>query len=167
MLAEQFRLIFRDEHRGILKTLLDLMRTFEARDLPRIRSLLHQAAVYTGPHFRYEEESLYPSLVPLFGEKYIEFLLSAHDGAIGTARRLVELAQQETLSDEDVRHAKELIQGVLPHVSDCDGLSIMVEQLPKEEVQAILDTRERSNGENVDLLSWAEKIRKRPAQVVV
>jgi len=59
-------------------------------------------------------------------------VLRDHDRAIGSAIRLVELAGKETFDDGDVARVARLIRGVLPHVSDCDGLSIMVEKFPDE-----------------------------------
>lgn len=167
MLADRFTKIFREEHRQIRDTLLDLIEAFKARDRDRIQALLEQTAKLAGPHFRYEEEALYPALVEIFGQKYVESLLGAHDGAIGTAQKLVELAGKASLSDEEVTQAVELIRDVLPHVSDCDGLSIMVERLAEQTVQGVLDARERSNAAGVDLLRWSEEIRTRPVQAVV
>ena len=163
MLADQFTQIFRDEHRKIRDTLLDLIQAFNRRDGERIRSLLGQAAVYVGPHFRYEEEALYPALIEIFGEEYIEQLLSDHDRAIGTTQRLIEFSEKGLLTDEDVEEATQLARSVLPHVSDCDGLSIMVERLPDEKVQLILDAREQSLREGLDLVRWSGEVRTRPA----
>lgn len=67
MLADRFTQVFREEHRSVRDTLLDLIRAFEDRDKRRISLLLHQTARLTGPHFRYEEEALYPGLTELFG----------------------------------------------------------------------------------------------------
>lgn len=166
MLADRFTQIFRGEHREIRDTLLDLIEAFKERDRSRMQALLERTARLAGPHFRYEEEALYPALVEIFGQKYVESLLGAHDGAISTAKQLVELAGKASLSDEDVTQAVELIRDVLPHVSDCDGLSIMVERLAEEKIQRILDARERSNAAGVDLLRWSQEIRTRPAQAV-
>jgi hypothetical protein len=77
-LADQFTQMFREEHRQVRDTLRDL-----------VQALLRQAAALTGPHFRYEEEYLYPGLVQIFGEEYIEKLLGDHGVAIGTAKKLV------------------------------------------------------------------------------
>ena len=65
MLADDFALIFRDEHRVVRDTLLDLIQAFEDRDREWIRALLNGVARFTGPHFRYEEESMYPALTGL------------------------------------------------------------------------------------------------------
>lgn len=67
MLAHHFARIFRDEHRKVRDTLLDLIGAFRDRDRTSIRYLLNQTAVCTGPHFRYEEESLYPALTGIYG----------------------------------------------------------------------------------------------------
>lgn len=166
MLADHFTQIFREEHRSVRDTLLDLVRAFENRDTTRINLLLHQTARLTGPHFRYEEEALYPGLTEIFGEEYIEKLLRDHDRAIGTAKALVELGSKNDLTDRDIATATRLIRSILPHVSDCDGLSIMVERLPTGKVKAILDARDRSRSKGLDLIQWASQVRNRPiAQV--
>lgn len=167
MLADQFTEIFREEHRQVRDVLLDLIEAFKRRDREAIGRLLQRTAKLTGPHFRYEEESLYPALVQIFGEKYVDYLFSEHDRAIGRAGKLVELASKSALSDADVKQAEELIRAILPHVSDCDGLSIMVERLPEQTVQGVLDARERSNHAGLDLMQWTKQVRKRPAQAVV
>jgi hypothetical protein len=164
-LTDEFTRMFRGEHREIRDALLDLAEAFAARDRSRIGSLLNQTAALTGPHFRYEEEALYPGLVEIFGPDYIEKLLGDHDVAIATARKLVELAGQESLSDRDVRTAIAYVRSILPHVSDCDGLSIMVERLPERKVQAVFDARDRSRAAGIDLLQWAAQVRQRPAVV--
>jgi len=160
---DRFQTLFREEHRAIRDTLLDLGAAFAARDLPRARPLLEKTAALTGPHFRYEEEAMYPALVAIFGEEYIAKLLGDHDRAIGAARRLAVLASQEALTDQEADEAMRLVRGLLPHVSDCEGLSIMVERLPTERVQEILAARERAREANLDLLTWAASVRARPA----
>lgn len=165
MLSDQFTQLFREEHRKIRDTLLDLIQAFKEKDRARIENLLNQAAVLTGPHFRYEEEALYPALTEIFGEEYIEKLLGDHDQAIGIAKRLVELARKEHLTEEDVAEAVSLIRKVLPHVSDCDGLSIMTEKLSEDKIKSILDTRESSLKAGLDLIKWAESIRNRPSRL--
>lgn len=161
-LADEFATIFRDEHRQVRDSLLDLVAAFEAGDVNRARSLLERIAGLAGPHFRYEEESLYPALVGIFGEDYVRKLFEDHDRAIGAAERLVELAGKDALTDAETAEAVRLARGILPHVSDCDGLSIMVEVLAADAVRAIFDSRERSLGEGLDLLTWAGGVRGRP-----
>ena len=162
VLADEFTQVFREEHRAIRDLLLELIDAFRAADRPRIESLLREMAAATGPHFRYEEEALYPSLVTIFGAEYVEQLLGDHDRAIGTARRLVELAGRVPLTSSEAEQATSLVRTILPHVSDCDGLSVMVEVLPEAQVRSIFDARSRSLRENLDLFAWADSVRERP-----
>ncbi len=162
-LADQFTQMFREEHRSVRDVLLDLIQAFQERDRARIQSLLAQTAVLAGPHFRYEEEALYPGLVEILGEEYIQKLLRDHDLAIGTAKALVEIAGKELLTDDDVAKAVRSARSILPHVSDCDGLSIMVERLPEDKVEAFFASRDHACGANLNLLQWAEEVRGRPA----
>ncbi len=161
MSAARFSTTFRDEHRQVRDYLLDLIPAFETRNTAGALDLLVRTAKLAGPHFRYEEESLYPFLIEIFGREYIEKLVADHDRVIAAARRLVGLASGQTLSNDEVAEATRLVRGILPHVSDCDGLSIMVERLPEERVAAIFDTRDRALADGLDLLTWADTIRPR------
>jgi hypothetical protein len=159
--VDTFTAIFAEEHRTVRDLLLALVAAFEARDQPRARTLLAELAGATGPHFRYEEESLYPALVPIFGSGYVDKLLHDHDGAIDSAKELVALAAKERLTDDEIVEAVRLVRGILPHVSDCDGLSIMVELLPDTAVESLLATRDQALREGLDLLTWADGPRAR------
>ena len=160
--AALFAEIFREEHRKVRDLLLDLIRAFRDRDRARAGSLLEETAALLGPHFRYEEEALYPALVGIFGSDYVQHLLGEHDRAIGAAVRVLELAGRDPLTRDDVAEAIYLVRGILPHVSDCEGLSLIVEVLDTEEVQSILDARELSLRAGLDLLRWSSEVRRRP-----
>lgn len=156
---KQFTYHFRNEHRQIRDTLLALREAFGNRDRAEIRARLEECTRVTGPHFRYEEEALYPALIPLFGRDYVDELLEEHDLAIDAARRLSELAGREELTQREAEEAQHLVQQMLPHVSDCDGLAIMMEVVPQSQVDEVLRARERAQQENLDLLTWAEGLR--------
>ena len=160
---ERFAAVFREEHRVVRDLLLDLVDAYESGNSVRARKVLTEVARITGPHFRYEEETLYPALVPVFGAEYIEKLLGDHDFAIASARRLVELTDGHRLSEQETGEAVRLTRGILPHVSDCEGLTIMVELFPGPAVESVLDARERAREEGLDLLTWARDVRTRPA----
>lgn len=160
-LADEFTSLFREEHRAVRDALLDLVTAFEQRRPGQAPELLQRIARLTGPHFRYEEEALYPALVQIFGRAYVRRLFTDHDTAIHSAQRLMELAGRDSWSEAEAEEGVALVRGILPHVSDCDGLSIMVERLPDEQVSGILAARERSNAAGLDLLSWA-RLRQSP-----
>ncbi|MDE2167449.1 MAG: hemerythrin domain-containing protein [Alphaproteobacteria bacterium] len=158
-LANQFAQSFRSEHRAIRDALFGLAQAFEKKSSTDIDTSLNTVASLTGPHFRYEEEALYPSLIGIFGEHYIGKLFSDHDRAIGAAKRISALAGSNHQTNEQVSEAVSLIRGILPHVSDCEGLSIMTETLPSSELAAILKARERALQQGLDLLTWSSEIR--------
>jgi hypothetical protein len=160
---DRFAAVFREEHRVVRDLLLDLVDAYDRRNPARARKVLSELARITGPHFRYEEEALYPSLVPLFGPEYIEKLLGDHDFAIGSARRLVEPTDGRGLSEAETSEAVRLTRGILPHVSDCEGLTIMVELFPEAALESVLDARARAREASLDLLTWARDVRTRPA----
>lgn len=162
MLVDQFTRVFRGEHRQLRDTFLDIMDAFEKRDGNALGPLIRQALVCAGPHCRYEEDTLYPALYQFFEPDYIEILLIDHDWMIGAMNKLNALSNQGQFTDDDIRLAVHLVRSMLPHISDCDGLSIMVERLPLSVVRSILDARTRSLSEELDLLQWAEQIRQRP-----
>ncbi len=160
--AEKFTTIFRQEHRAVRDTILALVSAFQSKDKETIWPLLEELAGLTGPHFRYEEESLYPELTAFFTDEYVAKLYGDHDMAIANAKRLIALASVDSLSDEQSRDAVRILQSIMPHVSDCDGLSILIETLPEKTIQAVLDTREAAREENLPLTKWADGPRNRP-----
>lgn len=163
-MSDEFTQMFREEHRQTRDALFDLLDAFSDRDNARAGELLGKIAGLTGPHFRYEEETMYPLLVQVFGPEYIDSLIDDHDGAIAAARRLVELAGG-TLDDAAVKEAHSLVRQILPHVSDCDGLSIMVEKLTPDDVVAIFAKRDETQAAGLDLLTWDATVRTRPVLV--
>ncbi|SEL86839.1 hemerythrin domain-containing protein [Nonomuraea pusilla] len=169
-ITDYFTETFRAEHRQVRDLLLALIAAFRAGDPRRISALVSALSAATGPHFRYEEEAMYPVLVSVFGREYVDKLLSDHDGTIRNVRELAELAELYRPADlywpdePDEAQAAwgiELTREILPHVSDCDGLSLMVETLPEDDVVHILATRDVARESNLDLLTWAGTVRGR------
>lgn len=154
MVADQFAQAFRNEHREIRDALFALSGAFEKKSRGEIAVALARVAQLTGPHFRYEEDALYPSLTRVFGRGHIGKLVADHDLAIGAVRRLAALGGQIPLTDKVVLEALKLIRGILPHISDCEGLSIMTETLSSSKILAILESRRSAQRRGLDLLSW-------------
>jgi hypothetical protein len=151
--AEHFAQVFKQEHREIRDAMLNLIQALRDHDQPRVRSFLTQVAQLTGPHFRYEEEAIYRDLSDLLDEKYVETLFINHDRAIGAVERLAELAIRNRLNEQENREATALCRSLIPHVLECDGLSIMMELLPKDKIQAALAARERRRDDDLDLIT--------------
>lgn len=160
---DRFSTAFRQEHREIRDTILGLIEAAGKGDPTTARRLVARLSMLTGPHFRYEEECLYPALVGFFGPDYVEGLCVEHDAAITAARRLAELVGRDALTGADWESVEGLARGLLPHVSDCEGLSILVERLPESDVTRILERRRRAWAQGLHLLRWADEARRRPS----
>ncbi|MBI2857327.1 MAG: hemerythrin domain-containing protein, partial [Chloroflexi bacterium] len=58
---------FREDHRKVRDGLLDLAAAAEKGDLEGAKKTLFALDELVGPHFRYEEEALYPALREFLG----------------------------------------------------------------------------------------------------
>lgn len=152
---------FKEDHRKIRDMLFDLKGRIEQKDTVAAREILGRLDAFVGPHFRYEEEALYPALRPIL-EDYVDHLVEAHDGAIATARKLASVVQKEQLSDDDVKVGRRAVLDILPHVSDCDGLAVFMESiqtLHPAELDALAEKIAECRQDALSLLEWADSIR--------
>lgn len=149
---------FREDHRKVRDGLLEMIEALKAKDVARARNILGNLNIMVGPHFRYEEETLYPSLRVFLGE-YVDQLVQEHDGVIDTARACAELLQKDTLTDEESEQAANAARALLIHVSNCDGLAILSERLKPEELGVLGEKFTAAREAGVPLLDWAESIR--------
>lgn len=154
---------FREDHQIIRDLVLDLSRAFANCDIPQARTTLGELNRIAGPHFRFEEEGMYDLLRPFYPPEYVDKLLEDHDGAIERARRLVGLLEQDTISQEEGQRARVDTLGFMPHVTDCEGLTILLETLPQPDMDRIASDIERSRGDGWALLDWAGNHRQRGA----
>lgn len=149
---------FREDHRKVRDGLLELMEALQSKDIATARKILGKINVVVGPHFRYEEETLYPALRVLLGE-YVDQLLKEHDGVIATARSCADLLKKDSLTDGEAKQAATAARTLLIHVSNCDGLSILSERLSKKEIDNLSEKLADARKAGVPLLDWAETIR--------
>lgn len=166
MNKEYFLKTFRQEHQIIRDTLFDLITSFIQKDIDKAKELLTGLDEFTGPHFRFEEESLYPALIPIFGVHYINKLYTDHDLAIARAKRLATIIAFKNLDEEDYIMAINNVRSILPHVSDCEGLSIMVEKFEETKITTITDSMKEARKENISLMKWADTIRERKPLII-
>ncbi len=151
---------FRNDHRKVRDGLLDIIDALKAKDVLKARKILMCINTLVGPHFRYEEEHLYPTLKIFLG-KHVDQLLEEHDGVIETARTCTRLLQKDRLTDEEAETAANAARALLVHVANCDGLAILAERLKPQELKELGERLARARKAAVSLLDWAEKIRKK------
>lgn len=151
---------FREDHRKVRDSLIEIGNALEKPDVAKARQILGKLDTLVGPHFRFEEEDLYPTLRQFLGE-YVDQLLIEHDDVIKKAKTLADLLSRDRISKKEGLETKKAARSLLVHVSNCDGLALLSERLSDEELgklsQKFLATREA----RVPLLKWAEKIRKK------
>ena len=150
---------FREDHRNVRDGLLDIIGALQSKDVSKAREILGGLDTLIGPHFRFEEEALYPTLRVFLGE-YVDELLKEHDGVIETARSCAELLEKESLTDEEANQAAQAARALLIHVSNCDGLAILSERLKPEDLDELSEKYKSAREAGVPMLQWAETIRK-------
>ncbi|MGQ9859385.1 MAG: hemerythrin domain-containing protein [Thermodesulfobacteriota bacterium] len=144
--------LFREDHRTVRDGLLGA-----PKDVGLASEVLGELNELVGPHFRFEEEALYPALRTFLGG-YVDELLTEHDGVIATAKACVQLLEKDTLTDQE---AEEAARALLVHVSNCDGLAILCERLDPKEFDYLAQAFSASRAAGVPLLQWADTIRRR------
>lgn len=149
---------FREDHRKVRDGLLEMINALQVKDVSRAGKILGELNILVGPHFRYEEETLYPALRVFLGE-YVDQLLKEHDGVIDTARTCAKLLGKGSLTDEESGQAANAARALLIHVSNCDGLAILSERLDTREIIRLAEKFSAARKAGVPLLNWAETIR--------
>jgi hypothetical protein len=149
---------FREDHRKVRDRLLEMIGALQSKDVATARETLGRLDTLVGPHFRFEEEMLYPTLRVFLGE-YVDQLLQEHDGVIDTARLCAELLEKESLTNEEAQQAANAARALLVHVSNCDGLAILTERLQPEKLDQLAEKFAAAREAGVPLLEWAETIR--------
>lgn len=163
MPVNDFTEVFRDEHRQLRDMLLGLIAAFESSDSERVRQGIEEMTAHAAPHFQYEQQALYPALAVIHGDSYVEKLLEEHEQALEAARLLAELAEEE-LDEEAVEYGLELVRQLLPHVSDRDGLAVMVEVLEPAAVEKIHKAQKDSKKGRVSLAALTKRTNKSAAK---
>lgn len=149
---------FREDHRKVRDGLLQMIDLLQSKDVVGARKILGNLNILVGPHFRFEEDALYPRLRTLLGE-YVDNLLNEHNGVIDTARSCAELLEKDELTDDEAKQTAKAAQMLLVHVSNCDGLVILTERLKPKELDQLGEKLAAARQAGVPLLEWAATIR--------
>ncbi len=153
-----------DDHKIVRDTLLEMVDTIKKKDVTKAFELLINLDKLGGPHFRAEEEAMYPELKKFFGDQYYEKLLTEHDTVINAAKKIAETLGKGSLTDIDAQQLVKIIQNeILPHPITCSGLEILMERLSPNELETISNSLTASRKADIPLLEWADSIRARKA----
>jgi len=157
---------FSEEHYQTRDNLLELSDAIDEGDLDRAEELVHEVNGDAGPHFQYEEDSLYPALIPFFGEEKVKELVAEHDEAIEAARTLAELTAQDELTEEEKQEALRAIPDIMVHVSDCEGLIVYLEKADDEVFEDIQESIDEAHEQGLTLTEYDDTVRPSPEEIV-
>ncbi len=156
---------FSREHREVRDLLLDLVENIKDGDVRRARENLDELNSLTGPHFKYEEDALYPALVDFFGKDQVVELIKEHDKSIEKAKELKELLENDSIPKEKKESIYDIISPLLIHVSDCEGLKVYMEKFSDKQIKEIKNSMQKAKKENIPLLEYDKTIRKTPKEI--
>jgi hypothetical protein len=148
---------FHSDHTKVVQALMDLRSAIQNRDPLRVRATLGEANKLVGPHFKFEELHLYPSLKQFTGEAGMHRLINEHDGIFRSVATLLDLAAKDTWSDSDAKAADAYLDLVWEHPITCDGLSLYIEKLPTETQTALLNRMEEMRQQGTTLLEYRKE----------
>jgi len=157
---------FQEEHRQTRDKCLELSDAIEAGDLDRAEDLVAEIDQAAGPHFQYEEDALYPALIPFFGEEKVKELVTEHDEAIEAAETLAELTSQNDLTEAEKQEALRALPDIMVHVSDCDGLTVYLEKADEDVFEEIEASMKEANEQGLTLTEYDETVRPSPDEIV-
>jgi len=154
----------REDHKKVRDILLDLMDSIKRLDVTKSVELLLVLDKLGGPHFRTEEDVMYPTLKRFYGDEYYSRLLEEHDRVIRAAKQIGETLGKGSITPDEAARLVRLIQNeILPHPITCSGLEMMMERCTPEELNKIAENIASAREADVPLLEWASTIRGREA----
>lgn len=149
---------YRDEHRLIRDSVLAIIDAGARGEVEEARAMVEQFDDAIGPHYRYEEEVLYPLMTRFLGEDRVEELIGEQADSIDAVREMKALLDDGTLTREQETELIEQMYTLMGHIYDCD-VAILMETLTDEEMAEVAQGVDRCHEEDLSLLQWAETVR--------
>ena len=123
---------FRSDHRIVIDKLFELETVFKKHRLEDAKRIVDELDLLVGPHMKFEEEHLYPTLrrfLEDIGDIRVDELLHEHSDAAAVIKNLREILNKPEFTGEDSKIAIEKLSGFFIHVSNCDGLNLLIERV--------------------------------------
>ncbi|MFQ5874305.1 MAG: hemerythrin domain-containing protein [Dehalococcoidia bacterium] len=149
-----------DDHRQARDGIFDLLQACQERNPRRAREIVDLIDMVAGPHWRWEEEALYPAVGQLSEELRLS-LLKEHDEVIEAVQKVTDILKQKNIPPQDWEEIRNKILAMLYHIATCDGLVIMIEKLSDNDLVNIRQAIFVAQRDEVRLLEWAQTLRKK------
>jgi len=151
---ERFLKVFKQEHQVVFDTVLELRDAVRDVNAEAAKKLVQTLDQVMGPHFRVEEEGLYPMLVQYLGRENVDHLLGEHRGAIQGMHQFKQSAGDREWLKAHGAEALKTLEAFCMHVASCDGLSIIVERFSEGEKRELDGHLDRVQAEPLPLTEW-------------
>ncbi len=149
---------FKEDHKIILDKLLNLKDAVKRKETKDAENLVKFLDNIMGPHFRVEEEALYPMLTEYFGEDNVERLLEEHTMATEAMNEFKHNIGSEQYMREHGEDTLKKLQGFFLHVTSCDGLSIIIEKFSDDQKNNLDAHLTKVRDEAIPLTVWKQQI---------
>ncbi|HEX8754207.1 MAG TPA: hemerythrin domain-containing protein, partial [Solirubrobacterales bacterium] len=142
--GERLGVVAEEEHHRLFEALERIQDAEAAGDPGRVLALTRELRALAEPHFRYEQEALFPLLLDEIGPDRVEGLYAAQAGVVESLARIEELAGR-TRGEEPAARAEtqRLLGSIRLSIEACHGLAEVVEHQPAEVAELVLAARER------------------------
>ena len=152
---------FHADHAKVVQAFMHLREAIQQQNPAEVMTTLSEANKMVGPHFKFEENFLYPSLEEFLGAAGVQRLVAEHDGVFRGVAALLDLATKKNWNDSDAHTATAYLDLIWEHPITCDGLSLYIERLPEQVQNALFNQMEKLRREGTTLLDYRSVIRKR------
>ena len=149
------------EHDQIREMLQKLSISIMIEDVERFKKLLVNFDQIIGPHFRFEEEAVYPALVDIYYPGYISKLYTDHDLAIARFNELKNLVNKEKFSESDYISGIRHVRMMGHYITGCEILPIKNIPLDDQQIKRLKTLHKKSKEEKLGLISWSGTRRNR------
>jgi hypothetical protein len=139
---EKFEAVAHAEHRRMLELLAALEMASGSRSTDRILRLVSELRAVAVPHFRYEQQALFPQLTSALGPDQVEGLYITQDETVAALNRIEALAEPGPIGESQAAEARRLVRAARASVVSCDAACDDVELQPAD-AERVLAARER------------------------
>jgi hemerythrin-like domain-containing protein len=153
-IQEKFIKAFKQEHQQILDGLLVLRSAIQKIDIKQASEIVEKLDNIMGPHFRVEEDALYPMLTEYLGQENVNNLLNEHRGAVEVLHSFKKYIGDEAWLSTHREEALKKLEGFFMHVTGCDGLSIIIERFSDQQKAKLADYLDYVHTQPQSLTQW-------------
>ncbi len=134
----ELELAFLEDHQHLLKGLTEILERLGANDLGAAVAAAERVDEAVGPHMRFEEEELYPTLRAVLGNDYVNRLYDEHTEG---QQAIAELRSRgpEPLTEDEKARLMEAVETTLNHAVSCGTLLSHLDALDEARQSALLE----------------------------